>query len=97
MATGTGGLLVLLTGSTLVAAVVWVAAFYATGYVSLASILAAVTLPLAAAFIFGCPKSLLLASALISAFVIVRHRDANIGRLLAGTEHKFQKKKDGDA
>jgi glycerol-3-phosphate acyltransferase PlsY len=96
VATGTGGLLVLLTGSTLVAAVVWVAAFYATGYVSLASILAAVTLPLAAIFIFGGPKSLLLAAALISAFVIIRHR-ANISRLLAGTEHKFQKKKEGDA
>ncbi len=94
VATGTGGLLVLLPGSTVVAAVVWVAAFYGTGYVSLASILAAVALPLAAFFIFGCPKPLLVAAVLISVFVIGRHR-SNIARLLNGTEHKFEKKKDG--
>lgn len=98
VATGTGGLLVLLPGSTLVAAVVWVVAFYTTGYVSLASILAAVTLPLAAAFVFQAhsPKPLLIAAILISLFVIGRHRD-NIGRLTSGTENKFQKKKGDEA
>ncbi len=93
VATGTGGLLVLLPSSTLVAAVVWVVAFYATGYVSLASILAAVTLPLAACFVFGARPLLVITAMLISLFVIGRHR-ANIGRLIAGTENKFQKKKD---
>ena len=96
VATGTGGLLVLLPGSTLVAAVVWVLAFYTTGYVSLASILAAVALPLAAALVFGSPKPILIAAILISLFVIARHRD-NIGRLVAGTENKFQKKKEDRA
>jgi acyl phosphate:glycerol-3-phosphate acyltransferase len=98
VATGTGGLLVLLPGSTLVAAVVWVLAFYTTGYVSLASILAAVTLPLAAAFIFQAqsPKPFLFAAILISLFVIGRHRE-NIGRLISGTENKFQKKKGDEA
>jgi acyl phosphate:glycerol-3-phosphate acyltransferase len=94
VATGTGGLLVLLPGSTLIAAVVWVTAFYATGFVSLASILAAVTLPLAA-FFFGNRLLLVLTAVVISLFVIGRHR-ANIGRLISGTEHKFQKKKAED-
>lgn len=94
VATGTGGLLVLLPESTLVAAVVWLAAFYTTGYVSLASILAAVTLPLAAVFIFpgNSPEPFRIAAILISVFVIVRHRE-NIRRLANGTENKFKKKK----
>jgi len=93
VATGTGGLLVLLPGSTLIAAVVWVVAFYASGYVSLASILAAVTLP-SAAYFFGNRPLLVVAAVIISLFVIGRHR-ANIGRLISGTENKFQRKKDG--
>jgi glycerol-3-phosphate acyltransferase PlsY len=36
------------------------------------------------------------AAAIVSLFVIVRHR-ANIGRLLNGTENKFVKRKDGEA
>ncbi len=95
VATGTGGLLVLLPASTVIAAVVWVAAFYATGYVSLASILAAVTLP-SAAYFFGNRSLLVVAAIAISLFVIVRHR-SNIGRLMSGTENKFQKKKEGEA
>lgn len=92
VATGTGGLLVLLPGSTLIAAGVWVIAFYATGYVSLASILAALTLP-TAAYCFSNRTLLVVAAIAISLFVIGRHR-ANIGRLLNGTENKFQKKKE---
>jgi acyl phosphate:glycerol-3-phosphate acyltransferase len=95
VATGTGGLLVLLPGSTLIAAVVWVVAFYATGYVSLASILAAVTLP-SAAYFFGNRAMLVVAAIAISLFVIGRHR-ANIGRLINGTENKFQRKKEGES
>jgi glycerol-3-phosphate acyltransferase PlsY len=95
VATGTGGLLVLLPGSTLIAAVVWVVAFYATGFVSLASILAAVTLP-SAAYFFGNRAMLVVAAIAISLFVIGRHR-ANIGRLINGTENKFQRKKEGES
>jgi glycerol-3-phosphate acyltransferase PlsY len=95
VATGTGGLLVMLPISTLIAAVVWAVAFYATGYVSVASIAAAVTLPLAA-FLFGSRTLLVVAAIAISLFVIGRHR-ANIGRLISGTENKFQKKKEEKA
>ena len=45
VATATGGLLVLMPYVTLVSSAIWVTVFYATRYVSLASILAAVSLP----------------------------------------------------
>ncbi|HTB80603.1 MAG TPA: glycerol-3-phosphate 1-O-acyltransferase PlsY [Opitutaceae bacterium] len=87
VATAAGGFLVLLPFETLIAGAVWILAFYASRYVSLASILAAVALPVATFFLNQ--SSLLLGlSALIAAFVIIRHR-ANIVRLLNGTENKF--------
>lgn len=90
VATAAGGFLMLLPLATLVGAVVWVATFYASRYVSLASILSAAALPVAA-FLFGRPPLLTGFALLIALFVIVRHR-ANIARLLAGTENKFTKK-----
>ncbi len=90
VATAAGGFLVLLPFETLIGGVVWILAFYASRYVSLASILAAAALPVATFFLNQ--SSLLLGlSALIAAFVIIRHR-ANIVRLLNGTENKFVKK-----
>jgi glycerol-3-phosphate acyltransferase PlsY len=87
VATAAGGFLVLLPFETLIAGAVWILAFYASRYVSLASILAAVALPVATFFLNQ--SSLLLGlSALIAVFVIIRHR-ANIVRLLNGTENKF--------
>ena len=92
VATAAGGFLVLLPYETLIAAAVWILVFYASRYVSLASILAAVALPTAAFFM--SPFSLLhWLSVLIGFFVIVRHR-ANIVRLLNGTENKFGKRKE---
>jgi glycerol-3-phosphate acyltransferase PlsY len=90
VATAAGGFLVLMPVPLLIAAAIWVATFYASRYVSLASILAAVALPVAA-FFFGQPLLLLGLAAVIAAFVILRHR-ANIVRLLNGTENKFVKK-----
>jgi glycerol-3-phosphate acyltransferase PlsY len=90
VATTTGGLLVLLPVVTLIGGAVWAATFYATGYVSLASILGAVVLPLAA-LVLGTQPLLVGVAVLISLFVIVRHR-ANIRRLLNGTENKFARK-----
>lgn len=92
VATGTGGFLVLMPLPLLIATAVWVVAFYSTGYVSLASILAALALP-AGAWLLGFRNLHLLAAALVSAFVIVRHR-ANIGRLVNGTESKFGRRKE---
>jgi len=90
VATSAGGLVVLLPWATLIAAAVWVISFYATRYVSLASILAAVALAVAT-FFLGAATLLLILALLIAGFVILRHR-SNIVRLLNGTENKFVKK-----
>lgn len=90
VATASGGLLVLMPVVLLIAIFVWVVAFYASRYVSLASILAAATLPIAS-WLLHLPRLLLAIAALIAIFVVLRHR-TNIQRLLAGTETKFVKK-----
>jgi glycerol-3-phosphate acyltransferase PlsY len=69
-------------------AVVWVALFLVARYASLASIGAAVALPFAA-LLFGEPWPIVAFSVGAGAGVFLLHR-ANIGRLLHGTEHRFQ-------
>jgi glycerol-3-phosphate acyltransferase PlsY len=96
VATAAGGFLVLLPIETLIAGAVWIIVFYASRYVSLASIIAAVALPVATIFLTQSLRSsplLFGLSAIIALFVIIRHR-ANIVRLLNGTENKFVKKKE---
>jgi glycerol-3-phosphate acyltransferase PlsY len=98
VATAAGGFLVLLPIETLIAGAVWIITFYTSRYVSLASILAAVALPVATLFLLHWQEvpELLGLSAIVALFVILRHR-ANIVRLLNGTENKFVKKKESDA
>ena len=92
VATAAGGFLVLLPVETLIAGTVWIIAFYASRYVSLASILAAIALPAATFFLSPFPLLQWLAVA-IGLFVIFRHR-ANLVRLFNGTENKFSKRKE---
>jgi len=68
----------------------WVVLFAATRYVSVASIGAAVIVPLAGWWLYG-KSGLFLPSALtlLGVLVIARHAK-NIQRLLAGTENRFQ-------
>jgi len=87
VATGAGGFLVLFPLGTLVAAAVWGLTLALTRYASLASILAALALPLAAWLLHGS-LFLLGFTVAAAAFVIVRHR-ANVARLLAGTESRI--------
>ena len=86
VATGAGGFLVLFPPGGLAALVVWLIVLAATRYISLASIAAAVVLPVAAISV-----ALTVLSAGVAAFVILRHRE-NISRLLAGTESKIGRK-----
>lgn len=90
VATSAGGLIVLLPLPTLVALVAWIVTFFASRYVSLASIVASVALP-AAAWLLGAPTAFAVLATVLGVFVILRHR-TNIQRLLAGTENKFTKK-----
>jgi acyl phosphate:glycerol-3-phosphate acyltransferase len=93
VATASGAFLVLMPAATLIAAVVWTVTFFVSRYVSLASILAAVALPLVA-WATNRPSLVVGIAALVAVFVVVRHR-TNIARLVAGTESKFQRKKSG--
>jgi glycerol-3-phosphate acyltransferase PlsY len=90
VATSAGGLIVLLPLPTLIALVVWIVTFFASRYVSLASIVAAVALP-AAAWLLGAPIAFAVLATVLGVFVIARHR-SNIVRLCNGTENKFAKK-----
>jgi len=90
VATAAGGFAVLMPVALLIALGVWIATFYGSRYVSLASILAAVALPVGAFFLHQ-PPLLLGLSVAIALFVVIRHR-TNITRLMNGTENKFVKK-----
>ncbi len=91
VATVAGGILLIIPVSALIAAVVWLAVFLVGRYVSLASILAAASLPLTV-WLRDHPPLVIVLTALIAVFVIVRHRE-NITRLLNGTENRFVKSK----
>lgn len=90
VATGAGGIFVIIPVSALIAAAVWALVFFASRYVSLASMLAALSLPLTV-WLRGRPPLVITLTALIALFVIIRHRE-NIKRLLNGTENRFVKK-----
>lgn len=87
VATASGGLLVLMPLPGLIAASVWGVTFLVSRYVSLASILASLSVP-ATAWSLGLPLALKIVATALSLLVIVRHY-ANIRRLLAGTEHRW--------
>lgn len=98
VATSAGAFLGLSPWALLVAFAVWIILFYTTRYVALASIGAAVSLPVSMFCImaawtgFNAGAYILLALGLVmGALVVVRHR-SNIQRMLAGTENRFDKK-----
>jgi acyl-phosphate glycerol 3-phosphate acyltransferase len=94
VATATGVFLALAFVPMLIAEIVWIAVFYFTRYVSLASLLGAAVLPVAILAWSRDPRSaVFIASVLIALFVYWTHR-ANIGRLRRGEEHRFVRKAD---
>ena len=85
----TGGVaLALLLLPTLAAAAVWVGAFLTTRYTSVASMLAAVALPVFA-LLLDEPLSAVVFAVGAAVAILVLHR-ANIGRLVRGTENRFE-------
>ena len=75
--------------------VVWVVFFYGTRYVSVASIAAAISLPVSSGILMllgRCDWRLVIIAALMCALAVWRHK-SNIERLFAGTEKKFEKKR----
>lgn len=92
VATASGVFLALAFVPMLIAEVVWIAVFYFTRYVSLASLVGAAVLPIAILLWSRDPRSpVFVSSVVIALFVFWTHR-ANIGRLRRGEEHRFVKK-----
>ena len=100
IATSAGAIMAIAPYGMLLALVLWIIIFKATGYVSLASIVAAIGIP----FFALAENALNLHDTLISNFsigvlfalgllVTVKHK-ANIKRLMNGTESSFKKKKE---
>ena len=69
------------------AGLVWLIAFFAFRYASVASILAGIALPIAA-IAYGYPMSVILFAAVAAGAILFLHR-ANLRRLRAGTESRF--------
>lgn len=91
-----GALLALAPWPFLCSGIIWVIIFKTSRYVSLASIIAAATLPLNAWLLklIGCGKptgTILAFLAILGALAILRHI-SNIKRLMNGTESRFAKK-----
>lgn len=92
VAAAAGACLGLLPLATLIAVMVWIGIFFVFRYVSLASIIAAVTLALSAWLLGNATDPILLGFTwLIVGLIIVRHR-SNIIRLFQGREPRFERK-----
>lgn len=88
VATACGVFLALAPLQTALSLLIFVVVVFASGFVSLASLTAAVALPVLLAASIGWRSPLFAVSALTSAFVFWTHR-ANIERLRGGTEYRF--------
>ncbi|WP_425056562.1 glycerol-3-phosphate 1-O-acyltransferase PlsY [Pseudomonas abyssi] len=86
VATAAGVTLMLCWPAALIAATFWLLTFYWQRIASLASLLAALSLPPSLAWL---APSLLLPVTLMVLLILLRHR-LNIGRLLAGVENRFR-------
>ena len=95
VATSAGALLALTPVATLIGVAIWIIVFWLTRYVSLASITAAVVLPIVILVVSSQDqnkrKPLVYSSACVAAVVIWRHR-SNLSRLMRGTEPRFTRK-----
>ena len=85
-----GGVVALMPYAALIGIIVWLIVFYTTRYVSVASILMSVSLPVSNRLL-DSSVSLFWMSIALALVVIVRHK-SNISRLLKGEENRFEKK-----
>jgi acyl phosphate:glycerol-3-phosphate acyltransferase len=95
VATSAGALLALTPLATLIGVAIWVIVFWMTRYVSLASVIAAIVLPLVVLVISRHDQNkvgpLVFSSACVAVIVVWRHR-SNLSRLMRGTEPRFARK-----
>lgn len=97
VATSAGALLALTPVATLIGVAIWIIVFWLTRYVSLASVVATVALPIVILMIRSpdenSGKLLVYSSVCVAALVIWRHR-SNLSRLIRGTEPRFTRKRE---
>lgn len=91
VATTAGVLAAMFPMTFVIALVIWVVVFLASKYVSLASIIAAASLPISTWLLKGSPRMIYVAL-FMGVLAIYKHK-SNIQRLLNGTENRFGKKK----
>jgi len=92
VATAAGMLLALAPVAVLLAIPIWGICLWLTGYVSLSSIIAVLSVPLSVALLQPNSSSVFWASIALVALIIFAHR-RNISRLIAGTESRFRTRK----
>ncbi len=97
VATSAGALLALAPAATLIGVAIWIMVFLLSRYVSLASVTAAVVLPIVILIVRPHDKSsgkpLVYASVCVAAAVVWRHR-SNLSRLIRGSEPRFTRKRE---
>jgi glycerol-3-phosphate acyltransferase PlsY len=95
VATSAGALFALTPVATLIGVAIWIIVFWLTQYVSLASMIAAVVLPIVILVVSSQDQNkrrpLVYSSACVAAIIIWRHR-SNLSRLMRGTEPRFTRK-----
>jgi glycerol-3-phosphate acyltransferase PlsY len=95
VATSIGVLFALMPLAAAIMCIVWIATFEITRYVSLASVMAAVSLPISFAGMLFLNRLntpvLLYFSLCLAAVIVIRHR-SNLSRLAKGTEPRFMRK-----
>lgn len=84
-----GGLAAFMWAAILIGLIVWVAAFYSTKYVSVASILMAASLPVSSPILYGFNSAQTVLACFLAVVVIYKHK-SNIKRLANGTENRFK-------
>jgi len=91
VATAAGVFLALAPVPMGIAVAVWLVVLLVSGYVSLASLVAAALLAVLLLVIKGISSPIAIVGVVLAAFVFFTHR-ANIGRLRRGEEHRFGRK-----
>lgn len=85
-----GGLVAFMSFAILIGLIIWLIVFYASRYVSAASISMALSLPFSSYFLYDMGSLRFYLSIFIAIAIIYKHK-SNIKRLIDGTENRFVK------